>query len=140
MNSDNQVIVKRLPERLDLNHAPAFLREVEAQIAADKPQIVLDCSNVRQIDSAGVDVLLRCMEEVMKQDGDLKLAAVSPEAAVILRLTRIDRVFEIFESVSAAVASFLGFSAEAIESDTLSWPPARGPREIDDTADLDIAG
>ena len=35
--------------------------------------MVLDCSNVRQLDRAGIQVLLRCLEEAMKRNGDVKL-------------------------------------------------------------------
>lgn len=138
MKTGNQVFVKPLPKRLDIGRTPAFWREIEARLTSDKPQIVLDCSAVRQIDSAGVEMLLQCMEQVMKRDGDLKLAAVSPEAAVILRLTRIDRVFEIFDTVSAAVMSFMGFSAEAIQSETMPWSSVVSG-DVDETAELDRA-
>ncbi len=109
---------------------------MEAQLAIYKPQLVLDGAAVRQIDSAGIETLLRCMEKAMKQDGDVKLAALSPEATVILRLTRVDRVFEIFDTVSEAVTSFMGFPAE----DGLSFPETAPTFEFRDTSDLDLAG
>lgn len=136
MDTGNQVIVKRLPERLDLRQIPQFLGEMEAQLAIYKPQLVLDGAAVRQIDSAGIEALLRCMEKAMKQDGDVKLAALSPEATVILRLTRVDRVFEIFDTVSEAVTSFIGFPAE----DPLPFPESAPTFELRDSSDLDLAG
>jgi len=136
METGNQVIVKRLPERLDLRQVSQFLTEMEAQLAIYKPQLVLDGSLVRQIDSSGIETLLRCMEKAMKQDGDVKLAALSPEATVILRLTRVDRVFEIFDTVSEAVTSYLGFPAD----DALPFPESTPAFELRDTGDLDLAG
>jgi hypothetical protein len=68
--------------------------------------VVLDCSRVRQLDSAGIQVLLRCLEEAMKRNGDVKLAAVSPAAAAILELTRVAPLFETFDSTADAVHSF----------------------------------
>jgi hypothetical protein len=53
------------------------------------------------------------MEEAMKRNGDVKLAAVSPQAAIILQLTRVDRLFEIFENPSDAVESFHRFPVQA---------------------------
>jgi anti-sigma B factor antagonist len=135
MDTGNQVIVKRLPERLDLRQVPQFLSEMDAQLSIYKPQLVLDGAAVRQIDSAGIETLLRCMEKAMKQDGDVKLAALSPEATVILRLTRADRVFEIFDTVSEAVTSFVGFPVE----DAVPFPEAP-TFELRDTSDLDLAG
>jgi len=130
--------VKRLPTKLDFPRVSNFWAEIVPQLREDKPRIVFDCSDVRQLDSAGAEVLLRCMEEVMKQDGDLKLASVSPQAAAILRLTRIDRVFEIFDTVSDAVVSFTGY-AEALQFRPI--PISAAPvTEIRGTADLDMVG
>lgn len=134
MSIGKQVFVKRLPERLDLRQVSSFQHEMDAHLSADKPQLVLDCSAVRQIDSAGIDMLLRCMEKAMRQDGDVKLAAVSPEAGVILRLTRVDRVFEIYDTVSEAVTSFLGFSFD----ETMPFA-ANAPFNLREGADLDMA-
>lgn len=136
MNTGNEVIVKRLPERLDLRQVPQFLSEMDAQLALYKPQLVLDGAAVQQIDSAGIDALLRCMEKAMKQDGDVKLASLSPEATVILRLTRSDRVFEIFETVAEAVTSFLSFPCD----EALPFPESSPSFELRDTGDLDLAG
>ena len=136
MNTGNQVIVKRLPERLNLREVSQFLSEMDAQLAIYKPQLVLDGAAVRQIDSAGIEALLRCMEKAMKQDGDVKLASLSPEATVILRLTRSDRVFEIFDTVSEAVTSFLSFSRE----ETLPFPERAASFDLRDAGDLDLAG
>jgi anti-sigma B factor antagonist len=109
MTTQKPVVVKQLPQQLKLGRVQSFLREIAPILKADRPRIVFDFSQVRQIDSAGVDMLLHCVEEAMKRDGDLKLAAVPPESAVILELTRVDRLFEVFETVVDAVDSFHGF-------------------------------
>ena len=75
-------------------------------MAANRPRIVLDCSKLRRIDCAGLRVLLRCLEEAMKRNGDVKLAAVSPAVAAILELTSADRLFEAFNDALAAVNSY----------------------------------
>jgi anti-sigma B factor antagonist len=108
MTTQRPVVVKQLPQQLKLGQVAAVLREIAPLFKADRPRVVFDFSQVRQIDSAGVDMLLHCMEEAMNRDGDLKLAAVPPESAVILELTRVDRLFEVFENVEDAVDSFHG--------------------------------
>lgn len=109
METSRPVVVKRVPERLNLKEARLFLRAVEPLLRADRPQLVFDLSNVRQLDSAGVDMLLHCMNEVMKRDGDIKLAAPSPEALLILELTRTARLFEIYDNATDAARSFSSF-------------------------------
>lgn len=114
MGTSRPVIVKRMPDRINLQRAREFQREVQPLLHSDRPQLVFDFSAVRRMDAAGVDMLLECMADVMKYDGDLKLAALSPQAAVVLELTRADRLFEIYETVSDAVRSFSGFLPNAM--------------------------
>jgi anti-sigma B factor antagonist len=105
MYTSGPVIVMQLPEQLNRREAKAFCEELQPLLESDRPRVVLDGAQVRQADSAGVEMLLHCMEAAMKRDGDLKLAAVSPELATILELTRVDR-FEMFDTASDAVESF----------------------------------
>jgi len=109
MSSERHVSVKQLPEKMSLKQGPGFFREVESCLQSDRPRVVLDCSKVSQLDSAGIHVLLRCLEAAMKRNGDIKLASVPPAAAAILELTRVDRLFEAFDSTADAVSSFRGF-------------------------------
>ncbi len=114
METSRPVVVKRVPERLNLRQARQFQQEVRAFFKADRPQIVFDMAAVRHLDSAGVDMLLQCMTEAARRDGDLKLAALSPHAAVVLELTRTDRLFEIYETPTDAVKSFSSFLPNAV--------------------------
>lgn len=114
-NSSRPVVVKRMPERMSLKQARGFFKEVQPFLNADRPQIVFDMSQVRHIDAAGVDVLLKCMRDAIRHDGDLKLAALSPQAAVVLELTRTGRLFEIYETSTAAMKSFSCFLPNAIK-------------------------
>jgi anti-sigma B factor antagonist len=116
METSKPVIVKRMPDRLNQKQARMFLQEVQPFLNTDRPQLVFDCSQIQQMDAAGVDMLLRCMAEVMRRDGELKLAKLSPQAAVILELTRTDRLFEIYETSSDAVKSFQRFLPGAMKN------------------------
>lgn len=113
------VVVKRMPERLNARTAREFLRDVQPFLMTDRPQLVFDLAQVKQLDAAGVEMLLRCMSEAHKRDGDLKLATVSPAAGVVLELTRTDRLFEIYETSTDAVRSFSGFLPNAMKQQLL---------------------
>ena len=133
METNRPVVVKRIPERLNLKQAKTFLREIDPILSSDRPQIVLDCSQVKQMDAAGVEMLLHCLSQVIRRDGDLKLAALSPQAAVLLEMTRTDRLFEVYDSISDAVLSFSRFLPAAIKHPVMTmpslaqFPPAQAP-------------
>jgi anti-sigma B factor antagonist len=126
MPSRAPVIVMELPERLNHAEAKSFLNELEPLLQNDHPSVVLDCSQIKHMDSAGVEMLLYCLEQAMKRDGDLKLAAVSPASAVIMELMRVDRLFEVFATSDEAVRSFQ-LVAPAASLQTQPWyAPAQG--------------
>lgn len=118
MSTSRVVMVKQLPPVLDAPGAQAFFHEIAPHIQSDRPSLVFDFSQVRYLDSAGVELLLRCVEEAMKRNGDIKLAAVSPKLATLLEMTRVDRLFEIFETCDSAVESFHRFSARSLQPST----------------------
>ncbi len=117
MLTSGPIVVMQLPEQLNRSGVRSFLQELEPLLECHRPRIVLDCSQVRCIDSAGVEMMLHCLEEAMKRDGDLKLAALSPESEVILELMRVARVFEAFATSDEAVRSFNAIPAEAVPQD-----------------------
>jgi anti-sigma B factor antagonist len=113
------VVVKRMPERVNARTAREFYRDVQPFLRGDRPQLVFDLSQVKQLDAAGVEMLLRCMSEAHKRDGDLKLATPSAQASVVLELTRTERLFEIYDTSSDAARSFSGFLPNAMRQQLL---------------------
>ena len=115
MHSSRPVIVMELPEELSRAQVKAFLSELRPLLAADRPHLVLECTHVIDMDVAGVEMLLHCLEESMKGDGDLKLAAVSPALEATLQRMQVERLFEIFDTAQEAVQSFCAFQSRAGE-------------------------
>src|SRR5580765_8992754 len=110
-------VVMQVPEILNVREVHSFMEELGPLLESNRPRVVLECSLVRSMESAGVEMLLRCLEEVLKRDGDLKLAALSPEAEVILELMRVARVFEAFQTCEDAVRSFNAIPADPVSQD-----------------------
>lgn len=125
MLASGPVIVMQVPELLNAEEVRNFMQELGPLLESNRPRIVLDCSQIRSIDGAGVEMLLHCLEEVLKRDGDLKLAALSAEAEVFLELMRVARVFETFRASEEAVRSFNAIPADALAQDA-PWYNAFG--------------
>jgi anti-anti-sigma factor len=123
------VVVMELPQRLNSTQARAFLAELQPILDTDRPCIVLDCSQIQHLDSAGVEMLLSCLEQAMKRDGDLKLAAISPASAVILELMRVDRLFEVFDTSEQAMQSF-HVPAPLASAESQPWYSAYGLADL----------
>ncbi len=120
MFTKGPVIVMEAPENLNHSEGRAFLADLQPLLQVDRPRIVLDCSQVQHMDSAGIEMLLNCMGEAMKRDGDIKLAQLSPASAAILELMRVDRLFEVFETTEEATRSFQAVTLPDVQQ-SLPW-------------------
>jgi anti-anti-sigma regulatory factor len=100
------VAVRRMPDVLSVQQKLAFLHEVAGIMNTNRPRLVLDCSTLRECDISMIHLLLHCLEEAMKRNGDVKLAAVPTGAAIRLVSTGVARLFETFDSTEEAVNSF----------------------------------
>jgi anti-anti-sigma regulatory factor len=102
----NTVVVKQLHESLSRKQGRIFLSDVMSSISNDRAGIVLDCSRARLLDRPAIYLLLCCLEEAIKHDSDVKLAAIPSDAKAILKLTRVDRLFECYDTNAEAIVSF----------------------------------
>ena len=58
------------------------------------------------MDTDTIHLLLSCLEEVMKWNGDVRLASLRPRAEAALKIAGISRLFEIYSTTEAAMQSF----------------------------------
>jgi anti-sigma B factor antagonist len=104
------VAVMQLPERFGKREVRTFTREVNRCMDMTRPYLVLDCSNVRNLDKSLVYLLLGCLEEALKRNGDVKLVGIPLTTDGMLGPTGTNRLFEIFDTTADAVSSFHPFS------------------------------
>jgi anti-sigma B factor antagonist len=128
MERQSTIIVK-LPEVFGAKAARKLGRELKSKIMDSNPHVILDLSRVKKIDSKGLEALLSCMREIAKQDGALQFGKISPEAATVLELTRMDRLFQKFPSVAADAPAFT-LAPEPVAKET----PAEGSVQVPVTA------
>mgnify|MGYP001553157077 CR=1 FL=1 len=103
---NKNIVVKQLPSSSDLDRKLIFLQEVEIVMAQRRPCLVLNCSSLRELDDATLHLMLHCLEEALKRNGDVKLAAIPscPEAA--FAAAGLERLFDVHNTAAEAVASF----------------------------------
>ena len=91
---------------LDTYTSVAFFDCIEAEIENGKQKIVVDCSALEYLSSAGIGTLIRVHSRMKKLGGDVKLAALKGSPADLLRVTHLNRVFGIYNDVEQACQSF----------------------------------
>jgi len=80
--------------------------KMEAIVNEGKNRLVMDFSDVSYLNSMGLGVIAGTLKRVKKENGDLKLLNLSPAVRELLELTRLTKVFEIFDSEESALKSF----------------------------------
>jgi anti-anti-sigma factor len=95
-------IIGRLVEDTDVR---ALVNAVKAGLKDGRRKYVLDLAGVDWIYSAGVSALITVYRETTDRSGNLVLAAVTQKVKQILTITKLDRVFDQYDTVDDAVAA-----------------------------------
>jgi len=101
--TDN-VLVAHLQCYLDRSGAENF-KYVLSERMKPGEKIVLDLEKLVNIDNYGLDALLAIAQKACENKSEIKLARVSADMQIVLDITRVYRVFEIYSTVEEAVAS-----------------------------------
>ena len=83
-----------------------FRKLVHDKLDAGKTKILLNMSEVFYLDSSGLGELVAAYTTATNRGGKLKLMKLSPRVRDIVQLTKVYRIFEVFDSEDSAVRSF----------------------------------
>jgi anti-sigma B factor antagonist len=78
-----------------------FREFVRSSLQAGERSIVLRLAELSYLDSAGLGQLVSAYTAFSKAGGDVRLLAPSPRARQLLKMTKLDTVFTIFEDETA---------------------------------------
>jgi|SRR5581483_3701863 anti-anti-sigma factor len=82
------------------------LRRVILEALNHTNRIVLNLSWVAHIDSSGLGALVSLFVSARNRRAQIKLAALSANARLVLSVTKVNQLFEIYDSTEAAINSF----------------------------------
>ena len=71
----------------------------------DKPRLVLDFSNVSQMSSSALGMLITIYKRIREKQGELRLCNIAPDIYEIFVITRLNEIFRIFSSRQEAINS-----------------------------------
>lgn len=91
---------------LDAHTAPDFEATIQEKIDADRVRIVVDCSGLEYISSAGLGVFMGFIEDLRDAGGDLKICGLIPKVREVFELLGFDALFEIYDDRAGAAGSF----------------------------------
>jgi stage II sporulation protein AA (anti-sigma F factor antagonist) len=99
---------------LDTDTATLLHHQLAAQVTQGRTNLVLDLAEVPFMDSSGLNIVLRAMNETRQLEGRLLLAAPTSAVRRLLDLTGISLTRKPFDTVEEALASLPIGTVEAV--------------------------
>lgn len=100
------VVVLKFLGRLDAHAAPEVRNVTKEQLERQHGKLVFDFEGVSFVDSSGLGSLVSCLREVNKMGGDIKISHLREPVRGLFEVTRLHRLFEIFDNSAAAAETF----------------------------------
>jgi anti-sigma B factor antagonist len=101
------VSVVELDGRIVLGDESNSVRErLKGLITGGKKKIVLNMSNIKYIDSAGLGALVAAHVSAKTQGASVRLCNLGQKFHEVLQVTRLLTVFDVYDTQAAAVSSF----------------------------------
>ncbi len=69
---------------------------------AERMNLILNFGNVRFLSSAVLGLLIRISKKIYEQDGQLKLCNIDPKIHEIFKITRLNKIFDIYPDLESA--------------------------------------
>ena len=111
----NDVTVLEIEGNLALNENVRFRRPGAGAIDAGVRKLIVNLARVKYMDSSGLGELISCYTALRRLNGHAKLLHLNNRLQYLLAITKLDTVFETFDSEPVAVSSFAA-PTESIEN------------------------
>ena len=103
-NADITILV--LTGRLDVTTTPMLEAKFDAVFASGAKKILIDCTELDYISSAGLRALLTAAKTAKKTNGRIVLASLNKNVKQIFEISGFTSIFDVYESGQSAISSF----------------------------------
>jgi anti-sigma B factor antagonist len=104
-NGKVMVVVVR-EERLDAHNSDELKIEINRLFESGTKELLVDLKEVRFIDSSGLGVLVSGYKNAATHQGSIKLCSLQTQVKSMFELTRLHRVFDIYQTMDEALESY----------------------------------
>ena len=99
-------VILDLTGDIDLAHSPVMRKALLGEIKEKHtPKVFLNLKRVRYIDSSGIASLVEGLKASRDQGSRLILYGLSPSVREVMELSRLQKIFEIYENEEQALSS-----------------------------------
>ncbi len=105
-NTVNNIKVLKISGSFDVYTAGPAREWIQTASSEFPSNIVIDMSEVQFIDSTALAILVQGMRRSRERNGDIYLCSLQQPVRMVLELTRLDKVFEIYSNEAEACKGF----------------------------------
>lgn len=102
----NDIIICFLEGEININNSPELRKAFDELIKANQKKVLLDFSNATYIDSSGLATLIEMFQRLKKIGGHLRLGSMNQKIKNVFEITKLHKLFEIFDTQEAALKAF----------------------------------
>ena len=106
MHGETIVVAVNL-QRATLNDANELKKTLFLEIESGRKKIIVDLTECEFIDSTFLGALVISLKKITELRGDLRLVVFQPAVITMFQLTRMNQIFEFFETKEEAIKSFI---------------------------------
>ena len=105
VRTEGSAVIILLDGRLALGGPVDDFRAAWMQAVNDGAKnLVINMTTVTMVDSTGIGSMIRCHSAMTQAGGKVKLVGTSPTVRQAFKITRLDQVFEFYDSEKSALA------------------------------------
>ncbi len=104
-SEDHGFTVIAVGGEIDVYTAPKLREKLISLVESGSYQLIVDMEGVEFLDSTGLGVLVGGLKRVRAHDGWIDLVCTQSRILRIFRITGLNKVFSIYDSVAEAVAA-----------------------------------
>ena len=91
---------------IDINTSPDIKRFFDDLIKDRKEKVVIDLDGVSYVDSSGLATFVEILKKLRSYGGKLKLTNLSSKVRGLFEITKLTKLFDIFDDQAGALGSF----------------------------------
>jgi len=101
--TEKDFLIIRVNGDIDAYHSGDFKKSVKEKIEAFDGDVIIVLNEVPYIDSAGLGTLVSILRDVRTKGREMFLVGLRKNIRKIFEMTRLDRVFKIYETVDEVI-------------------------------------
>jgi anti-sigma B factor antagonist len=104
--TDPVAVISMSGDLIDKNASQQLLTDVDRLAEEGHADFVFECSAMRLMNSAGLNVLIQALTHARKAGGEVVVACLPNKVRQLLLLTRLNAVFHVYDNITEALQHF----------------------------------